>query len=127
MAAEAREKRICDACGQVDTAPRHVFAEDPANPLEVNEAFVEAVNGRSDVSRAEKRLIIMDLRDRTLQMRHMDCCAEAGCPDGTCDSIVDAAGGLQNDELVTFITEGNVDGLGNGSTNPGNSSQNGNN
>jgi hypothetical protein len=112
MAAEEREKRICDVCGQVDTAPRHIYLPDPANPLPVNQGHVSAVQAMKDLSGAERRLIVADLQDQTLQLRHMDCCAEAGCPDGSCNAIVEKAKGKQNDELVRFITNGNVDGLG---------------
>lgn len=47
------------------------------------------------------------LDDGGTQMRHMDCCAKAGCPDGTCDSTVSASGGLTGDALLAYITEEN--------------------
>ena len=40
------------------------------------------------------------------QMRHLDCCAAAGCPDGSCDSILAKAGGARGAELISFLTGG---------------------
>lgn len=37
------------------------------------------------------------------QVRHMDCCREAGCPTGACD---DLPNDLRGDELVAYITKG---------------------
>ena len=37
-------------------------------------------------------------------MRHMDCCREAGCPDGTCDEVTAGAEDLRGDELVQHLT-----------------------
>lgn len=42
------------------------------------------------------------LDDGGTQMRHMDCCREAGCPDGTCDAITETD--LRGDELRTYLT-----------------------
>lgn len=39
-------------------------------------------------------------------MRHMDCCAAAGCPDGSCDSILAQAGDARGADLISFLTGG---------------------
>ena len=45
------------------------------------------------------------LDDGATQTRHMDCCREAGCPDGTCDELAAAgAGGLRGDDLLAHLT-----------------------
>jgi len=43
------------------------------------------------------------LGDGTVQSRHMDCCAAAGCPDGTCPEIVAASGGAKGADLVAHL------------------------
>jgi hypothetical protein len=38
-------------------------------------------------------------------LRHMDCCAAAGCPDGSCDKILEEArktGDHHGDKLIAF-------------------------
>lgn len=42
--------------------------------------------------------------DSSTTMRHINCCAQAGCPDGTCTTIVADSGGLEGDELLAYIT-----------------------
>lgn len=38
------------------------------------------------------------------QLRHMDCCREAGCPDGSCDQLVAAgAEDLRGPALVEYL------------------------
>lgn len=39
-------------------------------------------------------------------VRHMDCCSEAGCPDGSCDSILAQAGDRRGADLISFLTGG---------------------
>jgi hypothetical protein len=71
---EHRVDQICHACGKWDKAPRHHhLAPDP-----VTGGFV----------------------DRSM---HIDCCSAAGCPDGTCDSILTEAGDKRNDALVAYV------------------------
>jgi hypothetical protein len=44
------------------------------------------------------------LADGGTLMRHMDCCREAGCPDGSCDEVTQGAEKLRGDELVQHLT-----------------------
>ena len=44
------------------------------------------------------------LADGGTLMRHMDCCREAGCPDGSCDEVTKGAEELRGDELVQHLT-----------------------
>jgi hypothetical protein len=39
----------------------------------------------------------------------MDCCALAGCPDQTCNTVIAAAGDKRNDALVRHISKGGAD------------------
>jgi hypothetical protein len=39
-------------------------------------------------------------------VRHMDCCSSAGCPDGSCDSILASAGDRRGEALIGFLTGG---------------------
>lgn len=37
--------------------------------------------------------------------RHMDCCRDAGCPDGSCPIVTAGAEDLRDDELRAYIAE----------------------
>jgi hypothetical protein len=39
-------------------------------------------------------------------MRHMDCCREAGCPDGTCNEVTKGAEDKRGPALVKHLTRG---------------------
>lgn len=85
--------RVCDLCGGVDSHPRHVVAGVLVDDHPVNEALratvekniAELVNaGTIDIKAAFR--IEREFSDTTSQDRHIDCCAEAGCPKaGTVD------------------------------------------
>lgn len=42
--------------------------------------------------------------------RHMDCCAAAGCPDGSCGQIMADSGHAHGAALVAHLTGGRGDG-----------------
>lgn len=46
------------------------------------------------------------LDDGSTQLRHLDCCASAGCPDGSCDQTVADSGGLTGEKLIAYLTKG---------------------
>lgn len=67
--------RSCDLCGGVDALPRHIFDCLPGTPgsvpsTEVLRAAVLA--GASDEA-------VAALIDPTTMIRHISCCAAAGC------------------------------------------------
>lgn len=100
---QARPVRMCDACGGVDDHPRHVLAlvqgDGATSPELANKAL--------DNAPAEHRDAVMaQIMDTTTLMRHMDCCREAGCPDGTCDQVTAGAEDLRGPELVSHLTGG---------------------
>lgn len=101
---EKRAVRPCDSCGGVDDHPRHVFA------------YADG-DGRSDPEVAKKALknaseenweaVFAHFSDDTTTMKHMDCCREDGCPDGTCDAVTKGAEDLKGAELVAHLTKEN--------------------
>lgn len=101
----ARPLRICDVCGQIDDHPRHVYV---ASDIPVNQAHVEAVLERDDIPADVRARIIAEVLDTTVQQRHPDCCAAAGCPasgtDADCAHL--AVTGLTGSALVEHITGG---------------------
>jgi hypothetical protein len=40
------------------------------------------------------------------QIRHLDCCAAAGCPDGTCDALLENYTGSSGADLLAHLMEG---------------------
>jgi hypothetical protein len=44
--------------------------------------------------------------DGTEQIRHMDCCAAAGCPDGSCPKQIAGAGGAKGAQLRAHLVKG---------------------
>lgn len=87
-----RALRVCDLCGQVDDHPRHVIAgtsdQDFIRPSD------DIVNKVIDSAPPEHRAALLrDLTDTSSSDRHLDCCALAGCPSGTCGpQVADAPG-----------------------------------
>lgn len=71
--------QACDVCGGVDAEPRHIveFARGQA-PLYRHEALIVAFTSGAG------RWAIEDLTSRDRTVRHIQCCAEVGCPVGYC-------------------------------------------
>lgn len=117
-----RPVRMCDVCGGVDDHPRHVHAT-PAgqNPTPPHIAEV-ALENAGDKHRSA---ILAQILDTSTMVRHLDCCASFGCPDGSCNAIhaatsKDADGvhpandpkALRGQALLDFIQSGKVDHVG---------------
>ena len=47
---------------------------------------------------------VIALEDGGTLMRHMDCCREAGCPDGSCNEVTAGAENLRGEELIAHLT-----------------------
>lgn len=88
--------RHCDVCKQVDDHPRHVHG---TSGLEVDKDFMEAAL-EMDLPTKDRARIVATIADATTQVRHMDCCREAGCPDGTCDSAPALKGQELRDHII---------------------------
>lgn len=100
MIGGGRPLRACALCGQVDDHPRHVLgrtvaARLPRPPEAVVARVVDAVAGIPDAPR-----ILRELLGERGAYRHLDCCREAGCPDGSCNAAPRARGGQLLSELM---------------------------
>lgn len=99
-----RPFRMCDVCGGVDDHPRHVFACAEGECLIDDEIALLALTNAGE---QHSRAILAQIRDTATSIRHMDCCAQAGCPDGSCETILQSAGDKRGQALVNYLTEGN--------------------
>jgi hypothetical protein len=93
--------RICDLCGGVDDHPRHVIHGDPGDPPD--QAVVARLLADDGLDPDLKAALLADLYDTTLQLRHLDCCADAGCPDGTCVTQTAGAKGKTGAAMLTHL------------------------
>ena len=41
--------------------------------------------------------------DGSVTRKHMDCCRDSGCPDGSCARILAAARGARGEGLIAFL------------------------
>lgn len=100
-----RPLRSCDACGIIDDHPRHVFdALNSGMEFAVNTDAVQAAYDNKDLDGRTLVTIVRDLEDVSVIQRHMDCCREAGCPTGDCDSMPKKMHELRGYALVEAIT-----------------------
>lgn len=106
-AKEQRPTRMCDVCGGVDDHPRHVFAHAPGDGQSDYEVGLAALDSVKDDPEARKA-VLDHLKDNATTMRHMDCCREAGCPDGTCNQVTAGAENKKGDALVKHLTSQKV-------------------
>lgn len=110
MSDEARPIRVCDVCGQVDDHPRHTFGA-ASGTFRVNQGALASVLS-TDMAIMDQVRLITEISDTSTQYRHMDCCAQAGCPDGSCTAIIGEVKGAQGDALVKKLTSGAFNSLG---------------
>jgi hypothetical protein len=101
---ETRPVRMCDLCGGVDDHPRHVFAHATGDAPTDVEVGMKALDAAPDAP--AKSAVMAHIRDTSTSMRHMDCCREAGCPDGTCDQVTAGAENKRGMDLVKHIQKG---------------------
>lgn len=99
---EGRPLRVCDLCGGVDDHPRHVIAGSvtdvfPAPSTEVMDRVLKAAPA------AERGRLVRDLVDTSSSDRHLQCCAAAGCPGGTCDAQIAGAEDLRGADLLGHL------------------------
>jgi hypothetical protein len=103
MSDEKRPLRICDSCGAIDDHPRHAFVTSPdtdagASSKEVlDKALASAKNAE------EKQAVLNAALDGYVLTKHMDCCAEDGCPDGSCDTILAEQGDKRGLDLAAAL------------------------
>lgn len=99
--ANERPVRMCDVCGGVDAHPRHVFAYAGGDGVTSPEVANQALENAGS---ADRMAILQQIQDNTTIMRHLDCCRETGCPDGTCNYATAGAEDLRGDDLLKHLT-----------------------
>jgi hypothetical protein len=97
--------RVCDLCGGVDDHPRHVLAGGISAPTYAppTEEIIARVIETSPPD--QRNRLLRELMDLSSSDRHMDCCREAGCPDGSCNVVTAGAEQLRGDELLAHLTK----------------------
>lgn len=99
-----RPLRLCDICGGLDDHPRHVFAVAPDDANVPPPEYTE----QADVTGAPLKAVAQLLNPGT-KIRHMDCCAEAGCV--LCQATEAELGGVRGQELIDALLGGALDGF----------------
>lgn len=97
--------RVCDICGGVDDHPRHVLAGGAPDlyPIPGDDILAKVLD---NAPQEEKARLVRELMDTSSSDRHMDCCREAGCPDGTCNQVTAGAEDLRGAKLLKHLTKG---------------------
>lgn len=94
--------RVCDLCGAVDDHPRHVLAGGTPDAYpKATDDLMDKVLAASPTE--ERARLIRDLMDTSSSDRHFDCCREAGCPDGTCNTQTAGAENKRGKALLTHL------------------------
>ena len=104
METEERPLRGCELCGGVDTAPRHIVATPEGQAGAPDDEMLRKLEENGLTITGLAQLLATDT-----QVRHMDCCAAAGCPaepGKQCGDAERAGSGLQNDALLMHIRGG---------------------
>lgn len=102
-----RALRVCDLCGGVDDHPRHVIAGSVEDTFE--RPSDDIVNKVLDASPADDRArLLRELTDTGSSDRHLDCCAEAGCPTDTCGPQIAGAPGTGRKMLDHIMGSGDL-------------------
>jgi hypothetical protein len=99
-----RPLRVCDLCGAVDDHPRHVIAG------QFDVGLFRPSDGALDrvLAEAPEELragLVRDLLDTSSSDRHLDCCRDAGCPDGSCARVTEGAEDLTGADLLAHLVE----------------------
>lgn len=96
-----RPLRGCPLCGGVDDHPRHVIGK---GVLPETRPVDEVVNRViSLVPEVDRGRVLFELLGGRGQSRHIDCCREAGCPDGSCGVITAGAEHLRGAALLDHL------------------------
>ena len=102
MPQDDRPTRMCDTCGGVDTAPRHVIGLGPDDP---NPTAPDIAQAALKAAGTDNAGILAQVMDTSTQVKHMDCCRADGCPDGSCDEVTAGAEKLRGTALLKHITK----------------------
>lgn len=100
--ADKRPLRMCDSCGQVDDHPRHVHGTGQGE-ANTTPAILSLAITASEGDEEARQAVLRHAQDSTTQMKHLDCCAADGCPDGTCQVTVQGADGKTGQAMLKHI------------------------
>lgn len=99
-----RPLRLCDVCGGLDDHPRHVQSIAKTEPdAKPSAEFLDSLGANVPASAVA---LLMNPRTR---IRHIDCCAAAGCK--VCAKTETVTGGKRGNQLLKAIQSGALDGL----------------
>lgn len=102
---DGRALRVCDLCGGVDDHPRHVIAGTPGRQNITIAAPSDDILTKvmTAAPEAERGRLVRELMDTSSTDRHMDCCRDAGCPDGSCNTQTAGAEDLRGAALLDHL------------------------
>lgn len=100
--ADKRPMRMCDSCGQIDDHPRHVHGTGTGEANTTPEVLSLAV-AASEGDEEARQAVLRHAQDSTTQMKHLDCCAADGCPDGTCQLTAQGAAGKTGPDMLKHV------------------------
>jgi hypothetical protein len=97
---DERPLRFCDLCGGLDDHPRHVKQLPPeATDGSPDAAVIAGIKNANEAPMEAVRQLYAE----NLQVRHMDCCAAAGCE--TCEATEADYGERRGQELIAYLEE----------------------
>ena len=96
-----RPLRVCDICGAVDDHPRHVIAGVIVGAFRPTEDALRRVLAEAPEDQRER--LVFELADTTSSDRHLDCCRQVGCPDGSCGVMTSGAEDKRGSELLDHL------------------------
>lgn len=98
-----RPLRGCPLCGGVDDHPRHVIGKGVLSKTRPDDEVVNKVI--ASVPEADRGRVLFELFGTRGQSRHIDCCREAGCPDGSCNRLTADAETLRGAALLSHLVD----------------------
>lgn len=98
-----RPLRVCDLCGGVDDHNRHVLGSGSRDvfPAPSDDIVTKVLDA---APAAERARLLRELQDTSSSDRHMDCCRQAGCPDGSCDVATAGAEDKRGAALLNHLS-----------------------
>lgn len=96
-----RPLRVCDLCGAVDDHPRHVVAGNIRGTFAPSDGALERV--MAEAPDGERNRLVRELMDTTSSDRHLDCCRDNGCPDGSCGVMTEGAGAKTGKAMLDHL------------------------
>ena len=84
---DGRPLRVCDLCGGVDDHPRHSVAGNIRDVFTPSDGALERV--MAEAPEEHRTELVRALLDTTSSDRHLQCCRDAGCPNGSCGVVLE--------------------------------------